>query len=87
MSDKRPNQKAPDAARQSEQPEAGHRRSEPWTGQGPVVRNLPTSSRPYGASPERRPEPTRRTISPWTVVALIAILIVIIAAIVLALVL
>lgn len=83
MSDKRPNQKTPDAAKQREQPEPKPRRSEPWTGQGPIIRNLPTSSRPYGDSPERRPEPAGPMMSPWIVVAIIAFLAVIIAAIVL----
>lgn len=88
MSENRQNQQTPDAAAQREQQATPPRRNEPWTGQGPVIRNLPNSSQPYGASPdERKPQPVRRTLSPWIVVAIIAILAVIIAAIVLAIVL
>ncbi|MCW4456712.1 hypothetical protein [Microbacterium sp. MPKO10] len=86
MSENKPNQH-PDAAEKRDRPGSAPRRSEPWTGQGPVVRNLPNSSQPYGASPEQKPAPARSTISPWIVVAIIAILAVIIAGIVLAIVL
>ncbi|GAB2522974.1 hypothetical protein [Paramicrobacterium agarici] len=87
MSDNRPNQQTPDAAEQRERENAQQHRNEPWTGQGPVIRNLPNSSQPYGASPEQRPSRPARSLSPWIVVAIIALIAIVIAGLVLAIVL
>ncbi|WP_166982180.1 hypothetical protein [Paramicrobacterium fandaimingii] len=87
MSNDSADQQTPDAVGQGGRHGAPLPRSEPWTGQGPVIRNPPDSAHPYGTSPEPQRSPVRRGLSPWIVAAVIAVLAIIVAGIVLALVL
>jgi len=87
MAEQPPTEPTTDAAAQRS-PQQRATRTEPWTGQGPIIRNLPDPSQPYGASPVRTSHrPARKTIVPWFTVAIIVALVVIAAIVLLAFVL